>query len=87
MCRSSQRVYQPTSAAPAHARRFLVDHLKEDLAASVALEDAVLVVTELVTNALGADAGRIVVAVDLHRDHLLVAVTDDAPYLSCSGLR
>jgi anti-sigma regulatory factor (Ser/Thr protein kinase) len=59
----------------------LVAHLEKDLAGTVALDDAVLAVTELVTNAINAGSQQIVVDVDLHRDHLVLAVADDAPGL------
>ncbi len=78
MCRPSQQVYRPTSTTQAQARQFLISHLKGDLAGTVALDDAVLAVTELVTNAVNAGSGRVVVDIDLHRDRLLLAVTDDA---------
>lgn len=81
MCRSNRQVYSATSAAPAAAHQFLVDHLETELAGSMALDDGVLTVTELVTNAVNAGSGSIVVEVDLHRDHLIVAVTDGAPGL------
>jgi two-component sensor histidine kinase len=79
MYRASQWVCQPTRAAPALARKFVVDHLEKPLAGTATLSDAALVVSELVTNAINAGSSRIIVDIDLHHDHLTLAVSDDAP--------
>ena len=79
MCRASQQVFASTSMAPAQARYFVIEHLARNLSGTQVLDDAVLTVAELVTNSVNAGSGRITVDVDLHRDHVLLAVTDDAP--------
>jgi anti-sigma regulatory factor (Ser/Thr protein kinase) len=76
---SSQQVFSPTASAPGQARQFAYEQLERDLAGSVALDDSVLVVTELLTNAINAGATRIDLGLELHTDHVLLSVTDDAP--------
>lgn len=46
---------------------------------SALLDDAALIVSEMIANALQASASRIRLDVDLHRDHLFLSVLDDAP--------
>ena len=73
----SQQVYRPTLHAPAQARQFVVDRLSMDLDGSTTLDDAMLTVTELVTNAINAGSSHIEVGVELNDDFVSMAVTDD----------
>jgi anti-sigma regulatory factor (Ser/Thr protein kinase) len=69
--------------APARARTFCATHLSDGLSESVyaarAVEDASLVTSELVTNAVVAGSIIVTVSVELHRTHLYLAVHDYAP--------
>lgn len=92
MCRHSARSLPPDSRSPAAARQFLRTELAATLDAGPAsadiTEDAALIVSELVTNAV--NAGSTIVQVDLtvHRSHLVITVGDDAagqPRLETTG--
>ena len=70
------------ASAPSRARRFVADSMRSELsgpAAERSVDLAVVVVSELVTNAVRAGCAAIAVSLQLHRDHLRVAVFDDAP--------
>ena len=76
------------AAAPSRARRFVADTLRSELsgpAVEGSVEVAVVVVSELVTNAVRAGGAAVAVSVQLHRDHLRVVVFDDAPGRPKSG--
>ena len=83
MCRRSARSFCPGYGSPAAARAFVRAELAAALLAGPAVqdpsEDAALVVSELVTNAV--NAGSTVVEVDLtvHHARLVLVVGDDAP--------
>jgi anti-sigma regulatory factor (Ser/Thr protein kinase) len=83
MCRDFELCDQRCdAAAPSRARRFVADSVRSELsgpAAEGSVELAVVVVSELVTNAVRAGCAAIGVTLQLHRDHLQVAVFDDAP--------
>jgi anti-sigma regulatory factor (Ser/Thr protein kinase) len=78
MCQFGRRSYQSTAAAPSQGRQFLRDHLAGAVPESATIEDAALVVSELVTNAVHAGSRQIVLDIALHRDHVRIAVSDDA---------
>jgi anti-sigma regulatory factor (Ser/Thr protein kinase) len=65
----------------ASARRFCLHRLTQvigdGVAAQNSIDDAVLVTSELVTNALHAGCGHVVIAVDVHRSHVGISVEDD----------
>jgi anti-sigma regulatory factor (Ser/Thr protein kinase) len=71
------------ASAPSRARRFVADSLRAELsgpAAEGSVDVAVVVVvSELVTNAVRAGCAALAVSLQLHRDHLRVVVFDDAP--------
>ena len=70
------------ASAPSRARRFVADSMRSELsgpAAEGSVDLALVVVSELVTNAVRAGCAAIAVSVQLHRDHLRVEVFDDAP--------
>ena len=69
-------------SAPSRARRFVADSLRSELSGPAAegpIELTVVVVSELVTNAVRAGCAAIGITLQLHRDHLRVVVFDDAP--------
>jgi anti-sigma regulatory factor (Ser/Thr protein kinase) len=69
-------------SAPSRARRFVAGSLRSELSGPAAegpIELTVLVVSELVTNAVRAGCAAIGITLQLHRDHLRVVVFDDAP--------
>jgi anti-sigma regulatory factor (Ser/Thr protein kinase) len=71
------------AAAPAKARRFCAEQLGSVLPDRPDTEDvianAVLVTSELVTNAVRAGCGRIQLELSLNHDALQLVVHDDAP--------
>lgn len=69
----------PTRKAPREAREFVRDHVTDERAQGLArLDDVLLVVSELVTNAVQAGAKRIVVELELGPQRLVLTVVDDA---------
>ena len=79
MCRFSQRTYASSPTVPTQVRHFLIEELGDAFAGTELVDDAVLVVSELATNAFNAGSTRTIVDVALHRNHIQLAVTDDAP--------
>ena len=83
MCRDFEMCDRRCDAsAPSRARRFAADSLRSELsgpAAERSVDLTVVVVSELVTNAVRAGCTAIGVTLQLHRDHLRVMVFDDAP--------
>jgi signal transduction histidine kinase len=79
MCRADLRVFESALSAPGLARAFVAAHIEADLAGTDALCAAELVVSELVTNAVNASARRLEVDIDLHRECLVLGVTDYGP--------
>ena len=84
MCREVKLSYGWSDArAPTGARAFCRDQLSAmfaDAAASAPVQDAAaLIVSELVTNAVNAGSRELDVTLAAHRDHLRIAVRDDAP--------
>jgi hypothetical protein len=69
-------------SAPSRARRFVAESLRSELSGPAAegpVELTVVVVSELVTNAVRAGCAAIGISLQLHRDHLRAVVFDDAP--------
>jgi anti-sigma regulatory factor (Ser/Thr protein kinase) len=66
-----------TPEAPSFARRRRVDWVAVDLDARELADDAKLLVSEVVTNALIHGRGRIEIRAELDENHLLVEVIDE----------
>ncbi len=79
MCATAYRRLTDVSNASRDARRFTRAALTAvvDRAGSGVLDDTELVASELVANAVRAGARVIDIHVDVHRDHVEVAVVDD----------
>jgi anti-sigma regulatory factor (Ser/Thr protein kinase) len=81
VCWKSERRYRCGRDAPAQARSFCEQHLRNVFdstpEASAAIDDAALVVSELVTNAVNAGCSAATVALELHRDYLRLSVADN----------
>jgi signal transduction histidine kinase len=69
-------------STPARARQFattqLHDVFGDDPQVLPVIDDAVLAISELVTNAVNAQATTVTVELTIHHDHLQLAVFDDA---------
>lgn len=82
MCWHAHRIYPPDLSAPRSARRFTTDHLTgafaDDDQAQAVVGDAILVLSELVANAVEAGSTSLEVDVNLHQNHLRLVVIDDA---------
>jgi signal transduction histidine kinase len=82
MCWRVDRSFRADTRAPGAARDFVDVELTRrfaPIARPPVIDDALLVVSELVTNALRAGSSSASVLVRLHRAELEIAVTDDAP--------
>jgi anti-sigma regulatory factor (Ser/Thr protein kinase) len=81
MCVAASRRYPADSSAPAAARHFGAAAVISSLtpAGWNLADDVTLLISELVTSAVVAEARAVEVLVDLHRDRLDVTVTDDRP--------
>jgi anti-sigma regulatory factor (Ser/Thr protein kinase) len=82
MCWQVERDFGGDPRTPGLARDFVGAGLDATLASaarSEIVDDAGLVVSELVTNAVAAGSNRVLLAVRLHRRQLTIAVTDDGP--------
>lgn len=66
--------------APASARRFAATPLRELLGSAdrPSTEDVLLVISELVTNSVRADATAIALSLEIDEERVEVTVTDDA---------
>ena len=82
MCHESRRTYSADSNTPNNARHFCAKQLASAFDrtpdAQILVEDVELVVSELVTNAVEAGPTYVVLLLDIHRDHVRLAVTDSA---------
>ena len=82
VCYRAERSFIASSQAPRAARDFCAEQLRSILIdispARDVIADASIVVSELVTNSVAADARRIEAALVIHRTHLLLSVYDDA---------
>jgi anti-sigma regulatory factor (Ser/Thr protein kinase) len=81
MCVAASRRYPADPSAPAAARHFGAAAVIASLtpAGWNLADDVTLLISELVTGAVIADASAVEVLVDLHHDRLDVTVTDDRP--------
>lgn len=82
MCWSVARSFDSHPGAPAEARGFLADQIRELSGGATDLTDwtatASLVVSELVTNAVRGGSPTAVVELAVHHDHADLSVTDQA---------
>lgn len=85
MCLSSSETLPCTVAAPRRAREFFLECVHEVFpagsGASETVGDCLLVVSELMSNAVKAGCGTTRLTVEIHRDHVRIAADDDAPGL------
>lgn len=83
MCRHAAWSFPPDATSPAAARHAIQEELSAVVAAGAAGDalvlDTALVVSELVTNAVVAGCRSVDVELTIHRSHLVLTVTDDAP--------
>jgi anti-sigma regulatory factor (Ser/Thr protein kinase) len=81
MCWEAQLDLTSEKSAAGVARRFCASQLRlalgRDEAAQDCVNDAVLVTSELVANAVNAGCRAAVVRIDVHREHVRIAVEDD----------
>ena len=78
MCRHESETFASSTDAPSQARRFVSDAMTQVVGGPHGvIDDAVLVVSELVTNATNAGADEIVVELDIHHRMTRVGVEDD----------
>jgi hypothetical protein len=94
VCHQVRRQLPCDLDAPQQARELCREHLAVVLGhgseAEATIEDAVSVLTELVSNAVSAGCGDVIVEIDLHHDHMRISVEDDAggePKLQRPGAR
>ena len=81
MCKHIDQVLTGNLEAPSHARRAVAAWLSPLVPSSAAEEtsaDLMLVLTELITNAVQAGADTVRVAVTVHADVLQLGVSDEA---------
>ena len=85
MCLSSSACFSCDATTPQRVRDFCLDYLRRLFpakpAASEAIDDYVLVASELTSNAVRAGSTALDVIVEVHRDRVRIAVDDDAPGL------
>lgn len=83
MCWHAQRVLPGDGRSAGDGRRFCGGQLAHVLgrgpAAQTVIDATELVVSELITNAVMAGSSSIDMDLTVHRDHVRVAVADDAP--------
>jgi anti-sigma regulatory factor (Ser/Thr protein kinase) len=87
MCVAASRRYPADAAAPAAARHFGAAAVIAALTPSGwnLADDVTLLISELVTSAVIAEATAVDVLVDLHRDRVEVTVTDDRPAVAADA--
>jgi anti-sigma regulatory factor (Ser/Thr protein kinase) len=75
--------YPCSAASPSDARRFCCDELENllgsDRAAQAVVDDAQLIVSELITNAVNAECSRTGLTLECDGNSLRIAVRDDGP--------
>lgn len=80
MCLSNSASFPGDVSTPRKARNFCLDCLRELFpGGSDVVEDCLLVVTELTSNAVQAGCTEIGLTVAVHRDHVRIMADDDAP--------
>lgn len=80
MCLSNSASFPCDISTPRKARNFCLDCLRELFpAGSDVVEDCLLVVSELTSNAVQAGCAGVGLTVEVHRDHVRITADDDAP--------
>lgn len=80
MCLSNSASFPCDVSTPQKARKFCRDCLRGLFPAdSDVVEDCLLVVSELTSNAIQAGCVAVGLTVEVHRDHVRIAADDDAP--------
>ena len=83
MCLSSATTFPCHVTTPQRAREFCLESLRElfpvSSDAADLIDDYLLVVSELITNAVKASCTAVSITVEVHRDHLRIAAHDDGP--------
>lgn len=82
MCWRVEQTFRADTRTPGAARDFVDVELSRrfmPLSRPAVIDDALLVASELVTNAVRAGSSSVSVLVRLHRSELEIAVADDAP--------
>ena len=83
MCLSSAATFPCHATTPQRAREFCLECLRElfpvGSVASDVIDDYLLLVSELTTNAVKAGRTAVSITVEVHRDHLRIAAHDDGP--------
>ncbi|MCU1656943.1 MAG: putative sensor protein [Pseudonocardiales bacterium] len=83
MCWDIAEFYPCDTRSPGYARRFCSKHIPAVLAGGrdrdAIVEDAAIIVSELVTNSINAGCSAVHVELSIHREHLRLTVRDDAP--------
>ena len=81
MCWQAQERIDCGPQAPGLARRFIDSQLRSDRESTTfpeIVDDAILVASEFVANALRAGSANVIVGLELHSGELRIEVTDDA---------
>lgn len=85
MCLMNSATLPCTVTAPQRAREFFLEWVHDAFPAgsstSEPVEDCLLVVSELMSNAVKAGCDTTRLTVEVHRDHVRIAADDDAPGL------
>jgi anti-sigma regulatory factor (Ser/Thr protein kinase) len=81
MCWHAEHTFASTPATPGRVRGFAADALAHafDGADAAPWDDVVLILSELVTNALRAGTDTVTASLELHRHALRIGVIDHAP--------
>jgi anti-sigma regulatory factor (Ser/Thr protein kinase) len=80
MCLSNSASFPCDVRTPQQARKFCFDCLRELFpAGSDVVDDCLLLVSELTSNAVNAGCSTVGVTVDVHREHVRITADDDAP--------
>lgn len=83
MCWEAAADYPRDPLSPGRARRFCTEQITAVLGAGdgrdAVVEDATIIVSELVTNSVNAGCEVVRVGLTIHRDRLRLSVADDAP--------
>lgn len=83
MCWDVAAEYPCDALSPGRARQFCAEQISAMLgdcgARDTIIEDATIIVSELVTNSVNAGCRVVRVALTIHRDRLQLCVYDDAP--------
>ena len=83
MCLSNSATFPCDATAPQRARAFCLECVRDvsrtGSGASDTVGDCLIVVSELISNAVKAGSAIVGLIVDVHRDHVRITAEDDAP--------